>query len=207
MKNKRFISLLDKVLFMEILSRPKKIRRKNYLIWNVQSLAFGSMLFARKGWTAPIVQFFIFAFFATATTLLMLGGIQIRMQNQLDWQMWGVLIVFFGGCLFFLTLAIRGIPPAMMTSVVFCASERTVRVSYLCVFNQQINEWPNAIVLDCYPGYKVWASIEFKFSSVVIPLLAIEGFRTEQDGFRYVSSVLRPLGKKLGVKICLKEYQ
>ena len=104
MKNKRFIGLLDKVLFMEILPRPKKIRRNNYLIWDVQSLAFGSMRFARKGWTAPIVQFFIFAFFATATILLIfcgIHGIQIRMQNQLDWQKWGVLIVLFLGCLIF----------------------------------------------------------------------------------------------------------
>jgi hypothetical protein len=182
-------------------------RQVNALLWDIRSTECGVRLFRRKGWAAFLIQFLLFALFASVVSALFLVVLPMAISNLSlsDWPAWVILLVLTAGAIWILALLVRGMRPAMIRSVAFCTTERSVKVNYMGGICRRINEWPCAIrITHCVGqgGRAVWANIDFKSASVIIPLLAVGGFDTPQEGDQYASDVLQPISEMLGVKIC-----
>lgn len=121
-----------------------------------------------------------------------------------DWPAWLILLALTAGAVWILVLLVRGIRPAMIKSVELCTADRSVKVHYMGGTCRRINEWPCGIrITRCVGqgGRAVWANIEFKTTSVVIPILAAGGFDTPKEADRYASDILLPLSKMIGVEV------
>ncbi len=182
-------------------------RQVNALFWDIQSDECGVRLFRRKGWAAVLIQLLLFALFASVVCALFFVLLPMASSHLSlsDWPAWMIFLVLTAGAIFFLVQLGRGIPPAMIRSVEFCTTAHNVKVKYIGGICRRIDEWPCAIqITHCVGqgGRAVWASINFKSASVVIPLLAVGGFDTPRKGEQYASGVLRPISELLSVKIC-----